>query len=222
MPFGYSLRSLIGRQSSTEILAVCYTSCNNCYIEAQRIGLVCPLCHTTQNATSVYTLTELDPFVNYCKGAAVQASADAIFSSFAASVTITKSVYVTVGGSSTGSSTSSPDTFSSKHRNYAWIAGLLVGILILLAAIGVALFYLRKRRKAKELAEAEVGTDPDKKEPDVQDKAQLHAESMAVLRHELGTGTEPRTISELPALELVGSELQGRWLGPDRPDDRSN
>ncbi|KAF8857031.1 hypothetical protein BDZ45DRAFT_691217 [Acephala macrosclerotiorum] len=156
MPFRYSLRALISRQSSTEVPAVCYAACNDCYIEAQKIGLVPALCasnspfelsysacaacvtangDTAQNSTSVITLSELDPYVNFCKGAAAQASADAIFSSFAASVTVTQSVYVTVSGSSTGSNTSSPDTSNSKHRSYAWIAGLLVGVLVLLAAI---------------------------------------------------------------------------------------
>lgn len=105
---------------------------------------------------------------------------------------------------------SSPNTSGSKHRNYAWVAGLLVGILVLLAAIGVALLCLRKRRKAKQLFQAEVGTNLDKKDSDIQDKAQLHAESIAVPRHELGTGTELREISELPAIEPVGAELHGR------------
>lgn len=52
--------------------------------------------------------------------------------------------------------------------------------------------------------------DTEKKEGDEYSKAQLHGDSVAVKRHELEGERSPELVWELPALEPVGIELQGR------------
>jgi len=52
--------------------------------------------------------------------------------------------------------------------------------------------------------------NPEKKGGGLQEKAQLHADSLAHPRYELEGEGCPESVSELPALEPTGSELEGR------------
>jgi hypothetical protein len=67
--------------------------------------------------------------------------------------------------------------------------------------------------------------DTEKNEGDEQEKAQLHGDSIVVYRHELEGTSFPEAFPdlppELPALEPVGTELQGKNHDyPENSEDR--
>ncbi|KAH8684490.1 hypothetical protein BGZ60DRAFT_166997 [Tricladium varicosporioides] len=102
----------------------------------------------------------------------------------------------------------------AKPTNKAWIAGAVIAPLLLLVAILFAAYYLWRRKRTTMRGGQEAGVE-EKKEGGLVDevyKAQLHGESMP--RHELDADqtSERRVISELPALEVVGSELDTKTL----------
>ncbi len=81
-----------------------------------------------------------------------------------------------------------------------------MGPTLLVLATGVAVFFIRKRNKQnnKDLA---AGVDTGEKDWEIKSKAQLHADSIGRPRYELESERSPETVSELPVLEPVGSEL---------------
>ncbi|KAF4624488.1 hypothetical protein G7Y89_g13681 [Cudoniella acicularis] len=112
----------------------------------------------------------------------------------------------------------SPPSTTSQSPNQAWIAGAVIGPLALFAAVGSAAFYIWKRKR-KGMENGQEGEIDEKK--DAVEKAQLHGDSIVPneldgkKRAELegermslmgGEGV----VSELPALEAVGTELEGR------------
>jgi hypothetical protein len=90
-------------------------------------------------------------------------------------------------------------------RNHAWIAGAVIGPLFVVA-LGILVFWLWRRRKHQSVVVA------DSQQLEI--KAQLHADSLPVQRHELeGHATTElgnERVPELPALEPVGSELSAK------------
>jgi hypothetical protein len=110
--------------------------------------------------------------------------------------------------SNPSSSSSSPNTIP-EHSSHAWIAGAVIGPVVLILAIGVALFVIRRRKGTHGSPVAQ--EDPEEKDNKFQDKAQLHGDSIVYpQRHELDSEVSPVGASELPAHEPVGSELPHR------------
>lgn len=108
--------------------------------------------------------------------------------------------------------TSSPPITKSTSTNHAWIAGAVIGPLFLVA-LGILAFWLWKRTKRRNMvAGNNQQFDEEKKEDMI--KAQLHADSLQIQRHELeGHATTElgnERVPELPALEPVGSELSSK------------
>lgn len=69
----------------------------------------------------------------------------------------------------------------------------------------LAIFITRRRKRKNGVISMQPDDDPDKKV----EKAQLHADSIALPRHEL-EGAKAQEPAELPALEPVGSELTAK------------
>jgi hypothetical protein len=104
--------------------------------------------------------------------------------------------------------TASPNPTPGRSSK-AWIAGAVIGPALFLFAIAVALFFYRRRnRKRSETITAT--DDAEKKEGDEHGKAQLHGDSVAIKYHELEGERSPELVWELPSLEPVGTEMQGR------------
>lgn len=77
---------------------------------------------------------------------------------------------------------------------------------LFLVALGILASWLwtRNKRPVRLAMDKEL---PIEERKDDMIKAQLHADSMNVPRHELDGSTSPEPPSELPVLEPVGSEL---------------
>lgn len=79
----------------------------------------------------------------------------------------------------------------------------MLGPVVLLTIIAVGIFILRRRQeRSKGAIPGQEQLEDEKKE-----KAQLHAESLKIQRHEMDGEGEPESRVELPAMEPVGSEL---------------
>jgi hypothetical protein len=107
---------------------------------------------------------------------------------------------------------SPPITKVTTSINRAWIAGAVVGP-IFFVALGILAFWLWRRRKRRTVVTAD-SQQPDEENKEDMIKAQLHADSLQIQRHELEghTTTElcNERVQELPALEPVGSELSAK------------
>jgi len=110
------------------------------------------------------------------------------------------------------SATSSPPLTKSTSTNRAWIAGAVIGPLFFVALVILA-FWLWRRRKRRTVVTA-YRQQPDEENKEDMIKAQLHADSLQIQRHELeGHPTAElgdERVPELPALEPVGSELSAK------------
>jgi hypothetical protein len=108
--------------------------------------------------------------------------------------------------------TVSPQITKSTSTNYAWIAGAVVGPLFVVA-LGILVFWLWRRRKHRPVVATD-GQQPDEEKKEDTIKAQLHADSLPVQKHELEghatTELDNERVPELPALEPVGSELSAK------------
>jgi len=114
--------------------------------------------------------------------------------------------------STSASVTSSPPITKSTSTNHAWIAGAVVGPLFLVA-LGILAFWLWRRRKRRIVVAAH-SPQPDEENKEDMIKAQLHADSLQIQRHELEghptTELGNERVPELPVLEPVGSELSAK------------
>lgn len=103
---------------------------------------------------------------------------------------------------------SSPPITKSTSTNHAWIAGAAISPLFAVI-LGILALWLWRWRKRRNTA-ADNNQQPDEEKEDMI-KAQLHADSLQMSKHELeGHATaelDNERVSELPALEPVGSEL---------------
>lgn len=81
-------------------------------------------------------------------------------------------------------------------QSKAWIAGAVVGPILLLMLIALGIFFYRKRRSVPWELQA-----PG-------EKAQLHSDSIPAPKYELEDNKNIGLLSELPANEIVGNELE--------------
>jgi hypothetical protein len=79
---------------------------------------------------------------------------------------------------------------------------------VLLLAIGVAIYLMRRRKKDNSSPVAQA-VELKEKDSLLQSKAQLHADSLVL--HELDGEVSPKAMPELPVSEPVGSELP-QWI----------
>ena len=108
---------------------------------------------------------------------------------------------------------------STGSTNHAWIAGAVLGPIMVIFAAILAVFLIRRRKKKRRVAMTQE-VDPEKKNGGLPEKAQLHADSLANPRQELEGEGSPEPMSELPALEPVGSELGGKNVNLIAPELR--
>ncbi|KAH8656638.1 hypothetical protein BGZ60DRAFT_435006 [Tricladium varicosporioides] len=120
------------------------------------------------------------------------------------SVTHTLDSNISPAQTSTPQQTQLP-TVPPRSVSKAWIAGAVIAPLLLLAAIFFAAYYIWRRKRIL-LGDQKIGA-AEKRDGEWRGKAQLHGESMGRPELSCDQTREERTISELPAPEVVGSEL---------------
>ncbi|EGO56841.1 hypothetical protein NEUTE1DRAFT_102103 [Neurospora tetrasperma FGSC 2508] len=96
-----------------------------------------------------------------------------------------------------------PETNARRASSRAWIAGVVAGPLLTLVAVGCLVFWLKRDRRRKTLAESGYS------EPDV------HAHDLPYIQSHFGQSTEPEKTSDAhPVCELEATEVhQGPFHG---------
>ncbi|KAH8591048.1 hypothetical protein B0O99DRAFT_598577 [Bisporella sp. PMI_857] len=272
--------SLLWRRDNTIVPAICFTPCNDAFIEAQKIGLNPSLCtldsvftlgiqecnqcvvanggSTNDTSLASYVSPQFASFINYCTSllssyestttkdssqialqslyieqGGVISSFEARLSSLEAAKNHTTTIYQTqtsfqVSATLVVSDPSATHVGASRSKSRVWIAGPVIGgLVVILAIVGIALWI--RRRKIRQAAVDRKATEQnspaekaqlhgDSLDP-VKHKAQLHGESHVVHELEANTGNDITKV-ELPAPDPIGSELDVGW-GTDRGTDRS-
>ncbi|KAE8446191.1 hypothetical protein EG329_012416 [Mollisiaceae sp. DMI_Dod_QoI] len=220
---------------SVEVPAVCYAACNGAYLEAQRVGESPALCapnssfiedysnctnclatHSESANITSFTI-EFRPFVDYCTNLTVantnsNASQQLLLSSELAAAS-TLSSLIAVYNSLTSSSPSPSDTSTNlsqtskpkQEENHGWIAGAVLGPIILVLIFAIALCWIRRGKGRKQTPPIPRGDDPNL----AQEKPQLHGNSLVIPKYELESERSPDIPLELPARELAAVELPG-------------
>jgi hypothetical protein len=110
---------------------------------------------------------------------------------------------------------SSPSPVSSqtpKLTSHARITGAVTGPLVMVLLFVVGLLLYRRRTRSNSVAAV---TKPEVKTENTTDKPQLHGDSLVRPKYELqGEAQRPKSaMSELPAEEPIGAELEGQRSG---------
>ncbi|KAH9214953.1 hypothetical protein DL95DRAFT_446140 [Leptodontidium sp. 2 PMI_412] len=171
------------------------------------------------NATEVAIFSSQLSVLSYIASVASAASSLGLLNATATAtviITVTPSV-TSISGTGTiglagqvtsGGPTQTPlpkETLTPKPASKTWIAGAIAGPILFFLLIDGIWFFVRRRRR---------GLAPG---PYVTEKAQLHADSVVKPTYELEGEGEVQRISELPAKEPVGNEMDVR-RGGERDD----
>ncbi|EXF83389.1 hypothetical protein CFIO01_11319 [Colletotrichum fioriniae PJ7] len=184
----------------TSIPAVCFSPCNNAYVEAQGVGKDPSLCNIAspfaqdlidcQTVTYAVTVTDLNGDVELVTlttttmGPITYASATSMTSPF------------------TSSQIAIPTETALTAPNRAWIAGLVIGCVAVIALIIGFWFLRRRRRRANQPA-----TDEPSEANDEYTKAQLHSDSLPPKPAIELEGSYPDPLPEMSANEIAAQEM---------------
>ncbi|KUJ19921.1 uncharacterized protein LY89DRAFT_682751 [Mollisia scopiformis] len=117
------------------------------------------------------------------------------------SPTISSTSAISPSDSSTNPSQTS---IPKQGGNRDWIAGAVLGPIVLILILATALYWFCRGKKRKRTTPVLMDN------PDVlQEKPQLHGDSLIISPYELQSNRSPDTILELPARERVAVELPG-------------
>ncbi|EPE28929.1 hypothetical protein GLAREA_00087 [Glarea lozoyensis ATCC 20868] len=192
--------------------------CNLCVVKNSAVNL-------TQSQTT-YIVPEFEPFLSFCGASpggesayimSVQSAASSL--GLFSTATLSTTLYLTRNASEIGSSTTinrliSPPTSTPtnipvvEQKRPTWIAGAVLGPLFMVCTVLAFLMIWRRRQRRPY-----VTTTEEKKEDTLEEKAQLHADSLALYElpseryNELSSEHHSIQALEMEALEPVGSEL---------------
>ncbi|PVH87932.1 hypothetical protein DL98DRAFT_632164 [Cadophora sp. DSE1049] len=155
---------------------------------------------TTVNATaaSLYT-SQRSAFSYYASVYSAASLLGLLNATTIVLVTVTPSVSAFIGTITTQTSTPK-ETPTPESSSKAWIAGAVAGpVLLLLLSAGIWFFIRKKKLQSQQVTGL-----------NTPEKAQLHSDSVVKPTYELEGEGEVQNISELPAREPVGNELDVR------------
>ena len=89
--------------------------------------------------------------------------------------------------------------------NRGWIAGAVLGPIILIFILAIVLYWFRRGRKGGQKILVPIMDNPE----DLQEKPQLHGDSLITPQYELESERSPDITWELPAREFAAMELLG-------------
>ncbi|KAE9373225.1 hypothetical protein N431DRAFT_226243 [Stipitochalara longipes BDJ] len=188
---------------------------------------------STNASLTTYVDPEFAPFLDFCANSTTNSSGSSLISSQLSVLSVAATIQAALSSkasegslsivtqistvvsvsiltvqepsaTSTSNPTASPNP-TPHPSSKAWIAGAVIGPVLFAFAIVLALFFYRSRNRKRN--EPITATDDAEKKDD---KAQLHGDSIATKYHELEGERSPELVWELPSLEPVGTELQGR------------
>ncbi|KAF4780112.1 hypothetical protein HER10_EVM0009452 [Colletotrichum scovillei] len=215
----------------TSVPAVCFAQCNDAYIEAQGVGKDPSLCNivspfakdlidcqvcigvNSKNSTSFEDLgPEFQQYLDFCNQVQTVTYAATItnLNGDVKLVTLTKT---TTGPINYAPATSTPSSSTSSQSviptestltapNRAWVAGLVIGCVAVIALVTGFWFLRRRRRRANQVA-----TENKSEANDEYTKAQLHSDSLPPKPAIELEGSYPNPIPEMSANEIAAQEM---------------